>query len=320
MLGSTAFMNNPFKLWSETSPQVKHMLKPSLDLRSWGELSEDDKKKVLKFLLARDWFDEADDIVRCILFLNEEYKYNTFGHKLFEHGGIHFEYGYFKSCCREHAQEDFFNILRFQESDVAIQLLSIYASKLINDSKLGENASDEDLEAAFAQFDRFANAINDVFEHFAVNLCLTRQGFVPRQDKLIEAYVIEPTFAKLAGDQWSPVQKELSNALSEYQRTNQKSYSTSITHLVSALQAFLQIKVKGKIGKGDISDLVDEGIRKGILPDDLLSKKVIKGLESTVMEYRKLFGDAHPKKDYAEEKDARFILNIVIVFIQHCID
>src|SRR5690606_36771810 len=116
-----AFMKNRFKLWSETSPQVKHMHKPSLDLRSWGELSEDDKKKVLKFLLARDWFDEADDIVRCILFLNEEYKYNTFGHKLFEHGWIHFDYGYFKSCCREHAQEDFFHILRFQESDVAIQ-------------------------------------------------------------------------------------------------------------------------------------------------------------------------------------------------------
>ncbi|GAC1600361.1 MAG: hypothetical protein NVS3B29_00710 [Candidatus Saccharimonadales bacterium] len=130
--------------------------------------------------------------------------------------------------------------------------------------------------------------------------------------------MLEPTFRGLVGGQWNPVQTNLADALKEYHKGTPEAYSNAITHLASALQAFLQIKVNGAIGKGDIDDLIRTGVHNGSLPDDEVSKKVINGLRSTVMEYRQKQGDAHPKAEYANERSVRLILNIVAVFIQHC--
>lgn len=135
----------------------------------------------------------------------------------------------------------------------------------------------------------------------------------------MEEYVHEPLIKGLADKKWQPVQQELVDAISEYHKGNEKSYSNSITHLSSALQAFLQIKINGSIGKGDIDSLIRTGMNNGSIPNDELSKKVINGLKSTLMEYRQKSGDAHPKKEYANEKSVRLVLNVVAVFIQHCL-
>ena len=37
------------------------------------------------------------------------------------------------------------------------------------------------------------------------------------------------------------------------------------------------------------------------------------------MSERQLKGTPHPSKEYATEKNARLLLNLVMVFLQHCI-
>ena len=41
------------------------------------------------------------------------------------------------------------------------------------------------VDEAFKKFDRIANCLNHIFEQFAVNQLVTRNGFVPRQDNKI---------------------------------------------------------------------------------------------------------------------------------------
>jgi len=42
----------------------------------------------------------------------------------------------------------------------------------------------------FRELDKFAESLNDVFEHFGVNLILTRNEFVERQDPKITNQII----------------------------------------------------------------------------------------------------------------------------------
>lgn len=307
-----------FKLWSESSPSVKASMKPVLELRSWNSLTDEEKTKVIRHLLGMGWLKDYEITVNCIRALNDEYKVNTFGKEFFEHGGPHISYSTYDECCTKAATRDLFSILKNQDENVVMELLSLYARSLIKQHYLNGEVSEDDLAEAYSVFDRFANAINDIFDHFAINRILTRQSFVPKQEKIVNEYVTEPTFKSIAGKEWQPVQKEFSDAMVEYHKGTSKSYSNSITHLVSALQAFLQIKVNGKLGKGDIAALITKGISDGKLPDDELSKKVIKGINSTIMDYRQKQSDAHPKKEYANEKSVRLVLNVIAVFIQHC--
>ncbi|MDB5163744.1 MAG: hypothetical protein JWS12_362 [Candidatus Saccharibacteria bacterium] len=270
--------------------------------------------------MSKGWMQDKDIFVNVISQLNDEYKVKVYGIEFFEHGGPHNTNWGYEECCKTPAAKDFFRIIRTQDENVVLELLSMYANSLIQSYYLKNDPTPENIVDAYETFDHFCNAVNDVFEHFGVNLRLTRQSFIPKQEKIVEEFVIEPTFKALAGKQWEPVQNEIADAINEYHKGNKKAYSNAITHLVTALQAFLQIKVNSVIGKGDIDGLIRTGIANKQLPDDQLSKKVIDGLKSTLMEYRQKQGDAHPKAVYANEKSVRLILNTLAVFIQHCID
>ena len=59
------------------------------------------------------------------------------------------------------------------------------------DYKTEEEYIEKITEWRFEEFDKFANRLNDIFEHFSINLILTRGGFIDRQDSKIinEIYV-----------------------------------------------------------------------------------------------------------------------------------
>jgi hypothetical protein len=315
-------MAHIFKTWSETSPTAKGKLAPSFELRGWDELTKADKTKILKHLAALEWFVTNRDIkiiIGNVDRLNYNYKVQTYGKKLFDIGGAKSDgYGGYTKDSQSAAADDFFRIIKEESTDVAFELLSYYAEGLIEDYLLKGEPTDDKINEAYERFDRFSNAVNSIFGQFGINISLTRQGFAPKQEQIVHELVVEPTFKGLSAPKWKAVQNNFSDAIDEYRKGTEAAYSNAITHIVSAVQAFLQIKVRGKIGKGDISELIKEGMKKSVLPSDALSRKVLDGLESTLMEYRQKQGDAHPKAEYANEQSVRLLLNVASVFIQHC--
>jgi len=309
-----------FKLWSEVSPKSKEVMRPFFELRKWSDLERDDKVKIVRHLRTNGWLKDKDKFVNIAIQINDKYKVNTYAERFFEHSGPHSYYGSYNECCQDIARDDFSSIVFDGDEAIALEALSFYAASLIEDHYLrGDNPTPEAIQNGYGALDRFSNAVNDVFDHFCVDLTLSRQGLLPKQEKIVEEYVQAPLIAKLVGKKWTPVQLEFGDAIDEYNKGTKESYSNAITHLASALQAFLQISVNGSVGKGDIDALIRKGINEGLLPNDELSKKIINGLKSTLMEVRQNSGDAHPKKEYANERSVRLVLNIVAVFIQHCI-
>ena len=169
------------------------------------------------------------------------------------------------------------------------------------------------------EFDRFAKDLNEVFTDFGVDVYLTRQGFIPRQDEKIIKEIYEPVLQFLSNPKWKEVNRILSDSFDEYSKNTPRGYSNCITYTVSAIQAFLQILVYGKTSKGSISDLIATGQKKDLIPNDFFTKQIFKNMESIFAKERKDKGTAHPNKEYADEKIARTILNLAMVFLQHCI-
>ena len=123
----------------------------------------------------------------------------------------------------------------------------------------------------------------------------------------------------LSGKKWSPVSRDLSDAFRKFQEKTPQGYSSCITHTISALQGFLQILVHDKTGKGDFNDLIPYAQKKDVIPSDAFSTKIFKDIQSILMQKRQESGDPHPKEEYANERSAKLVLNLIMIFIQNCI-
>lgn len=161
--------------------------------------------------------------------------------------------------------------------------------------------------------------MNEVFNDFGINLNLTRLGFIPRQDKKITEEIYKPVLHFLSHPKWTEVSILLSESFDEYRKHNEQGYSNSITKTVCSIQAFLQILVHGRTGKGDISKLIFEAQKKQLIPNDFFTKTIFNNLESIFARYRQEKGTDHPPQEDAIEKDTRLILNLAMIFFQHCI-
>lgn len=335
-----------FKLWSEINSDSKESLRPDLGLRSWDDLSTEEKQKIWHYL---DWyfFDaqireqygmmggvekrfyefygeykekeyKQKTIHKSILYLNENYKAKSFAAS------------YLKNPNLNTACYDFFNIFMNQTEVVVMELLSLYAKFLYevtkNDDYIykSENETEKDflerkIKAEYKFFDNFSNRINDVFLQFGIKYFLTRDGFIPRQDSKIIEEIYEPVLSYLSDPKWSKVNEILADAFSDYRKNTPQGYSNSVTNTISAIQAFLQILNNGKTGKGNISQLIVEAQKKGLIANDSFTKQIFDNVESIFAKERQETSTAHPKKEYATEKNARTILNLAMIFFQHCI-
>jgi len=335
-----------FKLWSELNPKAKKELKPDFGLRSWNSLSSDEKYKIWKCLewyffdkdiktkyegyyLSRKihyykFFGEPPEnekkkkrIYFSIAALNHKYKAKSYAKNFLEDNTLN-------SACH-----DFYEIFMNQDENVVMELLSLYSLLLIPERAKGtihkkEGESEEEYNQRlenwrWEEFDKFRKDLNEVFTDFGINLYLTRQGFAPRQEEKIIKEIYEPVLNYLSHSKWTEVSKILSDAFDEYRKNTPQGYSNCVTNVISAIQAFLQIVVNGKTGKGEISKLIPIAQKKKLIPDDFFTQKIFDNLESVFARQRQETGIAHPKKQYANEKNARLMLNLAMVFLQHCI-
>lgn len=328
-----------FKLWSELNPKAKKELKPDFGFRNWNSLSEDEKYKIWKYLEIHffnndikkkyegyyyEFYGESPEkdrktkrIFLSISFLNRKYKAKSYAKK------------FLKDVTLNSACHDFYEIFMKQDEHVVMELLSLYCKILISEraEKTIYRREDETKEEyqkrtenyRWGYFDEFSEDLNGVFTDFGINLCLTRQGFIPRQEEKIIKEIYVPVLSYLSHPKWQEVSKLLSDGFDEYRKNTPQGYSNCITNTISAVQAFLQIIVNGRTGKDNISKLITEGQKRNLLPNDFFTKSIFKNIESIFAHERQETSIAHPKKEYATEKNTRTILNLAIIFFQHCI-
>jgi len=335
-----------FKLWSENNQNAKEILRPDLGLRRWNELSDEEKYKVWKYLesyffdkdIRKNYNDPDSDgegryyyfsgerseknqkqkrIYISILALNNKYKNRSYGKKFLEDQSL-------DSACL-----DFFTIFKNEDENVALELLSLYCRVLIKErgeEKIWKQEKEDDetynerlVVWRWADFDKFAEDLNEVFVDFGINVHLTRLGFAPRQEKKIIKEIYEPVLSCLSDQKWKKVNEILSDAFSDYTKNTPQGYSGCVTKTISAVEAYLQILVDGKTGGKKLSSLISEGQKSNLIPDDIFTHTIFRNIEAIFARERKSTGDAHPKAEYATEKNARTILNLAMIFIQHCI-
>lgn len=321
-----------FKLWSETNPEAKKLLSPDLGMREWDDLTCDEKNNIWCYLRVHFFNTNGNkfygehpvdkyrrhSVEGSILLLNEESKTNSFA----KH--------YLGNPSLDTACHDFFLIFMNNKRDVVMELLSFYARTLFNVTKdkeyvyKKEGETEEQFtrrktDSQYIFFDDFAERLNEVFLQFGIKWFLTRDGFVPRQEQRILEEVYVPVIGLLSHPKWEVVNKILTDAFSEYRKNTPLGYSSCVAQAVSAAQAFLQILVYGKIGKGDTVKVLAEAQRRGLVPDDQFSKRIFGDLESVFAKERQETSRVHPAEEYANEKKARLVLNLVMVFFQHCI-
>lgn len=312
-----------FELWSKTNNDAQRLLSPDLGLRDWDTLSEDDKVKIWHYL--KTWFEVGEGVSRVflsVLDLNDRHKFRAYAIRTLQDTSV------------ENASKDFQTIFFTQKRDVVLELFSCFCNAMLDEraemlsqGKIWKSSSESDQEWVerltewkYVDFNSFADSLNDVFEQFGVNLVLTRSRFIERQDPKIVSEIYTPVLNFLSLPKWKDSEREMRDAFQKYQEKTEHGYSNCITHAISALEAFLQILIEGKTGSSSgLSALITQGKEKSLLPLGEFSEKVIKGIGDTLMRERGKSGDGHPKKEYANEKNARLVLNLVIVFMQHCI-
>lgn len=317
-----------FQLWSEANLEAKKTLLPDLGIRSWNDLTSDEKYMIWKHLEhyffertpRRNRLNSHPDPPLYYKFFNDltNLKKDRIYKSIFEltylYKARNYAPDFLESKTTNAACTDFYSIFSSQPADVVLELLSLYCRSIIDEA---ENLGFSD-DFRWKHFDDFAENLNDVFSAFGMNLYMTRTGFVPRQDNRIVIEIYQPVLRVLSSEQWKEVNTLLANAYSEYVKNTPQGYSTCVTFAVSSIQAYLQILVNGKTGTGDISKLIAQAQTKGLIPADPFTKDIFKNIESILMRERQETGIAHPPKEYATDRNARLVLNLTMIFFQHC--
>jgi len=293
------------KFWSDLSPKAAEVLNPDLGLRDWDELTCKERDKIWYYL--QGYFIQKERVFWAVFVLNERHKYRSYAENFLRYAS------------EANAMKDFRSILVDHDKNqhVVFELISCFSIAILkerSDQSISRKKDETD-----EQFGKFADRLNDVFEHFGINVILTRQGFIPKQEEKIVKEIYEPVLKFLSNEKWKPVSRDLQDAFNDFRLKTASGYSSCVTHTISAIEAFLQILLYDKTGKGTLGILIHKAQSKGLIPKDKFTDQIFNNIESIFAQQRKETGDAHPKEEYANEKNALLVLNLAMIFLQHCI-
>lgn len=327
-------MNIP--LWSSTDKKIEDVLMNLGDVE-WRDLSGDDKAKIWKYteqyffnpnpsksahfhnvscayqFYGKDMW-ENDTLAKVVYHsvdaLNEKYKKLSPGKNYYDNPS-------FSNACK-----DFYSIFVRADANVVFEMITIYSNIVtfyaVDEVHKNADETEEEFEQRkekikWLRFDKFAKRLSEVFAEFGLNYKLTRAGIVNADEPKVIEEIYRPALKKLSAQKWQPVDRDLKDAFKAIRDTDG---SGAITHALSALQALLQIVVNGKTGKGDTAALLKTAIKEKKIPDDNFSQKIISDLNAFWARERKK-GDPHPKAQYATKQQAKLVINLVMVFIDH---
>jgi hypothetical protein len=319
-----------FRLYGEDDPSIEERIQPKLALRRFTELSSNERKVAYQQIVNSGWLDEySSEILATISHLNRKYLRQCPGKKL--HGippkrsvGRYSDDNEYPR--KAAALEDFERIFLLEPSDaMVLRMLSMFASCHVEDRELdaarketNEEKRKQLVAAGYRRFDNLANCLNHIFEQFAVNHIVTRNGIVPRQDERVTAQIYEPTLRALSDPKWRSVSTDLSKMFEDYTDRN---YSEVITKAHAVVQRFLQIIAgeEGKSGKGEVGKLFQEAKAKGLIPVNRFTEPLIAAIQGFIVSERATNSTAKPAMKDATASDALLMMNVVIVFIQYCL-
>ncbi|MDP2703766.1 MAG: hypothetical protein Q8P01_00875 [bacterium] len=319
-----------FLLYGQDDPNIEEGIQPSLPFRRWSDLSNTEKQIAFQEIKNRQWLTSySREILQTIDYLNYVFLRQCPGKHL--HGVKPQLDDYHGGYCNESdrtnaALLDFQDIFLQEKSDAMVfRMLTKFAQTYIDDFDLNRARDEGDgkkregyIADAFKQFDVLANCLNHIFEQFSVNVMLTRNGLIPRQDKKIIEEIYTPTLKILADPKWRGVSDDLAKMFEDYRDEN---YPEAITKAHGAVQRFLQILVgeEGKSGKGEVGKLFGKAKQEGIIPVNRFTEPLVNVLQGFIPAERATNSTAKPALKTATSADALLMMNVVMVFLQHCL-
>ena len=319
-----------FLLYGEDDPKIESNIQPQLALRNWVNLSDEEKQIAFQQLKNSGWVESySTEILQTIEYLNNAFLRQCPGKHLHavQPQRDHYRGGYGNESERMKAAiTDFQHIFLREKTDAMVfRMLSKFAESHIdhyNYRRANETQDDVErkklLDEAFNKFDRLANCLNHIFEQFAVNQLITRNGFVPRQDDKITEEVYTPTLSILADPKWKSVSTDLALMFEDYREEN---YAEAITKAHRAVQRFLQVLVgeEGKSGKGEVGKLLQKAKEDGIIPINRFTEPLVSLIQGFITSERATNSTAKPAMKDATASDALLMMNVVMVFLQYCL-
>ena len=311
-----------FLLYGENDPKIESNIQPQLPLRKWGELSDEEKNIAFQELINKGWIDRQylTKILETIEYLNSTFLRQCPGKHLHSISArVDFD-------SMQAALIDFKHIFLNEKSDALVfRMLSKYTESFIytSDYHLAVGSQDNNerkklIDEAFFKFDKLADCLNHIFEQFAVNQLVTRNGFIPRQDDKVTEGVYIPTLHILADPKWKSVSMDLAQMFDDYR---EEKYAEAITKAHRAVQRFLQVLVgeEGKSGKGEVGKLFQKAKESGEIPMNQFTEPFITIIQKFIASERATNSTAKPSIKEATASDALFMMNIVMVFLQYCL-
>ena len=313
-----------FKLYGESDPEVEARIQPQLPLRRWNDLTTEEKRIAFQELRKAGWLDKYSKEARwSVEYLNYGYLRLLPGKRLHNvlpaHRGSDFEE-------LEAGFLDFQDIFVDGEpGELVLRMLSAFASAHIDRMYLKQAKETENIEEriqliekAFVKYDRLAKLLNRIFEQFSINVMATRNGFVPRQDDEISRSIYKPTLKVLSDPKWESVSGHLGDMFQDY---HARDYPEVITKAHSVVQRFLQILVgeEGKSGKGELGRLFEKAKDEGVISDNRFTEPIVKAIQSFIVSERATNSTAKPALQMADSSDALLVMNVLMVFLQHCL-
>lgn len=282
-----------FKSYSQTRPDLKEKVYPTLELRSWNEVRIQHDHMLGKHL-NQIWNYDYECTESALNTLQNRYR--TINFELTpDDDGI----GYITDV------KDAINISLDDDYDEFFfwELLSIYFNEV-----------NQELDA---NIDLLFEICESIFSHFGVNMMIRNNQFVPRQSEKIVTEIYDPTFALLNNTTYDGVNNELNKAFESFRA---KDYSDVITKSINAVQAALQILVDGEVNqKKNINVLLKEAKKNQLLSDYELTNTIYLNINSFLERIRKDKAGVHPTNGSASRNDALFVINLTMVLLQNLI-
>lgn len=319
-----------FLLYGENDPKVESNIQPQLTLRNWINLSDEEKQIAFQQLKNSGWVESySTEILQTIEYLNNAFLRQCPGRHLHavQPQRDHYRGGFGNESERMKAAiTDFQHIFLREKSDAMVfRMLSKFAEGHIDHynyrraTEMKEDVERKKLvDEAFNKFDPLVNCLNHIFEQFAINQLVTRNGFVPRQDDKITDEVYVPTLSILADPKWKSVSTDLALMFEDYREEN---YAEAITKAHRAVQRFLQVLVgeEGKSGKGEVGKLLQKAKEDGIIPVNRFTEPLVNVIQGFITSERATNSTAKPATKDATASDALLMINVVMVFLQYCL-
>ncbi|GAA0563286.1 hypothetical protein [Rhizomicrobium electricum] len=316
-----------FRLYGDGNPEIEERIQPKLALRCWRDLKTTERETFLQELHNKGWIEpRSREVLAAVDYLNRNFLRELPGkrlHKLKPLSGI---YGENEFDRMNAAYADFYEIVATSnKEELVLRLLSAFATMHI--SRWEHDAARKEMDAekrnalverAFEKFDRFANMLNYLFRQFSVNVQVTRSGFAPIQDTTIAEKIYVPVLGVLSDPKYARVSDDLGKMFADYRAGD---FGEVITKAHSAVQRFLQIRSgdEGKNGKGELKELFRTAKKNGLVSATRFGEPLINVLESFFPSERATKSTAKPSLSEATPRDAMLMMDLVLVFLQHCL-